>query len=94
MFSNSVAGADASVVIYILMLICRACDVEPYSYTTFEVRVKFPLTEEIIEELLAATSRVITEVSKLLPKDFPSDVAKRIFQELEDPAQAMKKQRE
>lgn len=32
MFSNSVAGADASAVIYSLMLTCRACDVEPYTY--------------------------------------------------------------
>ena len=32
MFSNSVAGADASAVIYSLMLTCRACDVEPYAY--------------------------------------------------------------
>jgi transposase len=32
MFSNSVAGADASAVIYSLMLTCRACDIEPYAY--------------------------------------------------------------
>ena len=32
MFSNSVAGADASAVVYSLMLTCRACDVEPYTY--------------------------------------------------------------
>lgn len=32
MFSNSVAGADASAIIYSLMLTCRACDVEPYAY--------------------------------------------------------------
>lgn len=32
LFSNSVAGADASAVIYSLMLTCRACDVEPYAY--------------------------------------------------------------
>jgi transposase len=29
---NSVAGADASAVVYSLMLACRACDVEPYTY--------------------------------------------------------------
>jgi len=32
LFSNSVAGADASAVIYSLMLTCRACGVEPYAY--------------------------------------------------------------
>jgi transposase len=32
LFSNSVAGADASAVIYSLMLTCHACDVEPYTY--------------------------------------------------------------
>ena len=32
LFSNSVAGAEASAVIYSLMLTCRACDVEPHAY--------------------------------------------------------------
>ena len=32
LFSNSVAGADASAVIYSLVLTCRACGVEPYAY--------------------------------------------------------------
>jgi len=32
LFSNSVAGADASAVIYSLMLTCRACGVELYAY--------------------------------------------------------------
>uniref|UniRef100_UPI003CF9C600 IS66 family transposase n=1 Tax=Massilia sp. TWP1-3-3 TaxID=2804573 RepID=UPI003CF9C600 len=32
LFSSSVAGADASAVIYSLMLTCRACDIEPYAY--------------------------------------------------------------
>lgn len=32
LFSNSVDSADASAVIYSLMLTCRACDVEPYAY--------------------------------------------------------------
>ena len=32
MFANSVPGADASAVIYSLMLTCRACDVEPYAW--------------------------------------------------------------
>jgi transposase len=32
MFSDTVAGAKASAVIYSLMLTCRACGVEPYAY--------------------------------------------------------------
>ena len=32
MFSDTVAGAKASATIYSLMLTCRACNVEPYSY--------------------------------------------------------------
>ena len=32
MFSDSVAGARASAVIYSIMLTCRACNVEPYAY--------------------------------------------------------------
>ena len=32
LFANSVPGADASAVIYSLMLTCRACDVEPYAW--------------------------------------------------------------
>jgi transposase len=32
LFSNSVAGADSSAVIFSLMLTCRACDVDPYGY--------------------------------------------------------------
>ncbi|CAB3775355.1 hypothetical protein LMG29542_08737 [Paraburkholderia humisilvae] len=32
MFSDTVAGAKASAMVYSLMLTCRACNVEPYSY--------------------------------------------------------------
>jgi hypothetical protein len=32
LFSATVEGAQASAVIYSLMLTCRACDVEPYAY--------------------------------------------------------------
>lgn len=32
LFSDSVPGADASAVIYSLMLTCRACNVEPYAW--------------------------------------------------------------
>lgn len=32
LFSHSVPGADASAVIYSLMLTCRACNIEPYAY--------------------------------------------------------------
>jgi transposase len=31
-FSDTVAGAKASAIIYSLMLTCRACGVEPYAY--------------------------------------------------------------
>ena len=32
LFSDTVAGAKASAIIYSLMLTCRACKVEPYTY--------------------------------------------------------------
>ena len=32
LFSSTVAGANASAVIYSIMLTCRACGVEPYAY--------------------------------------------------------------
>jgi transposase len=32
MFSDTVAGANASAIIYSIMLTCRACNIEPYSY--------------------------------------------------------------
>jgi transposase len=32
LFSATVAGANASAVIYSLMLTCRACGIEPYAY--------------------------------------------------------------
>ena len=32
LFSNSIAGAEASAVIFSLMLTCRACNVKPYAY--------------------------------------------------------------
>lgn len=32
MFSDTVAGAKASAMVYSLMLTCRACNVEPYAY--------------------------------------------------------------
>ncbi|CAE6775234.1 hypothetical protein R69749_01433 [Paraburkholderia domus] len=32
LFSDTVAGAKASAMIYSLMLTCRACNVEPYAY--------------------------------------------------------------
>lgn len=32
LFSDSVAGAKASAMVYSLMLTCRACGVEPYAY--------------------------------------------------------------
>lgn len=32
LFSSTIAGANASAVIYSIMLTCRACGVEPYAY--------------------------------------------------------------
>jgi len=32
LFSVTVAGANASTIVYSLMLTCRACNVEPYAY--------------------------------------------------------------
>ncbi|HYC42735.1 MAG TPA: type II toxin-antitoxin system HipA family toxin [Noviherbaspirillum sp.] len=48
--------------------------------------------EEIIEELLDSTPGVITDVERLLPKDFPVDVAEAIFRGLEDSVQMLKSQ--
>ena len=44
MFSDTVAGAQASAVIYSLMLSCRACGVEPYAYLC-HVLTELPLRE-------------------------------------------------
>jgi len=32
LFSDTVAGAKASAIVYSLVLTCRACNVEPYAY--------------------------------------------------------------
>jgi transposase len=32
LFSDTVAGAKASAIVYSIMLTCRACNCEPYSY--------------------------------------------------------------
>jgi transposase len=45
MFSDTVAGAQASEVIYSLMLTCRACGVEPYAYLC-HVLTALPLRAE------------------------------------------------
>lgn len=37
LFSDTVAGAKASAIIYSLMLTCRACGVEPYAYLLTEL---------------------------------------------------------
>ena len=44
LFSNSVPGADASAVIYSLMLTCRACGVEPYAWLR-HVLTELPLRQ-------------------------------------------------
>lgn len=45
LFSDTVAGAQASAVIYSLMLTCRACEVEPYAYLR-HVLTELPLRPE------------------------------------------------
>jgi hypothetical protein len=60
LFSHSVAGADASAVIYSLMLTCRACNVEPYAYLL-----------HILTEL--PRRKPGDDVSDLLPFNFRKD---------------------
>lgn len=57
LFSHSVAGADASAVIYSLMLTCRACNIEPYAYLC-----------HILTELPQRTAG--SDLSDLLPFNF------------------------
>lgn len=57
MFSDTVAGAKASAMIYSLMLTCRACNVEPYAYL---VRVLSELPQRALD----------ADVSDLLPFNF------------------------
>src|SRR5579872_2754775 len=53
LFSDTVAGAKASVVIYSLVLTCRACGVEPYAWLR-HVLTELPLrrTDDDIEDLM------------------------------------------
>src|SRR5471032_2594976 len=57
MFSDTVAGAKASAMIYSLMLTCRACNVEPYAYL---VRVLSELPQRALD----------ADVTDLLPFNF------------------------
>jgi hypothetical protein len=57
LFSDSVPGADASAVIYSLMLTCRACDVEPYAWL-----------HHVLTEL--PKRQAGTEVADLLPFNY------------------------
>lgn len=57
MFSDTVAGAKASAMVYSLMLTCRTCGVEPYAY------LLYVLTELPQRETGA-------DISDLLPFDF------------------------
>lgn len=64
MFSDTVAGAKASATIYSLMLTCRACDVEPYSYLLHvltEMPTRAPDAE--VTDLLPFNFKKITEVT-------------------------------
>ena len=53
LFSDTVAGAKASAVIYSLVLTCRACGVEPYAWLR-HVLTELPLrrTDDDIEDLM------------------------------------------
>ena len=62
LFSATVAGAQASAVIYSLMLTCRACGVEPYAYL-----------RHVLTELPRRADGA--EVSDLLPFNYANDTA-------------------
>jgi transposase len=62
MFSDTVAGAKASAMIYSLMLTCRACNVEPYAYL---VRVLSELPQRALD----------ADVTDLLPFNFSKPTA-------------------
>ena len=62
MFSATVAGAQASAVIYSLMLTCRACGVEPYAYL-----------RHVLTELPRRAAG--EDVSDLLPFNYANDTA-------------------
>jgi transposase len=53
MFSDTVAGANASAIIYSIMLTCRACNIEPYSYLrhVFTEMPQRPLDADITDLL-------------------------------------------
>jgi transposase len=61
LFSATVAGANASAVIYSLMLTCRACEVEPYVYL-----------QHVLTELPRRAAGA--DVSDLLPFNYVIDV--------------------
>ena len=62
LFSDTVAGAKASAVIYSLMLTCRACGVEPLAWLR---HVLTELPQRVAE----------ADISDLLPFNFPKTVA-------------------
>jgi hypothetical protein len=62
LFSATVAGANASAVIYSLMLTCRACGVEPYAYL-----------RHVLTELPRRADG--TDVSDLLPFNYANNIA-------------------
>jgi transposase len=64
-FSDTVAGANASAIIYSIMLTCRACNIEPYSY----------LRHVLTEMPQRSTDADITD---LLPFNFQSQAASAI----------------
>jgi transposase len=61
LFSSTVAGANASAVIYSIMLTCRACEVEPYAYLR-HVLTELPgrADDEDIRDLLPFNYAAVT----------------------------------
>jgi hypothetical protein len=62
LFSDTIAGAKASAMIYSLMLTCRACNVEPYAYL---VRVLSELPQRALD----------ADITDLLPFNFSKPTA-------------------
>src|SRR5579864_4123777 len=65
LFSDTVAGANASAIIYSIMLTCRACNIEPYSY------LRHVLTE-------MPQRAIDADISDLLPFNFQPQITSTV----------------
>lgn len=65
LFSDTVAGADASAILYSIMLTCRACNIEPYSH------LRHVLTE-------MPQRPIDADITDLLPFNFQPQAASAI----------------